>query len=130
MGASDYMTKPFRLKELILRLNKLEPSTPQAPSKEEYQFGKLLFNPARFELKDGDGQTLTLSKKEKDILNHLISRSGEVVSRDELIELFWGKDSFPSNRTVDNYIVKFRKWTDSSSGEIEIQNIRGVDTNF
>ena len=60
----------------------------------------------------------------------MIIKSGQVVPRDELIDLFWGKDSFPSNRTVDNYIVKFRKWTDTSDGEVEIQNIRGVGYKF
>ena len=131
MGAADYMTKPFRLKELILRINKLEPVQVNDTSQVKvFNFGKLTFDTASFELIDKNDEKTALSKKEKDILEHLIIKSGQVVPRDELIELFWGKDSFPSNRTVDNYIVKFRKWTDTSEGKIEIQNIRGVGYKF
>lgn len=131
MGAADYMTKPFRLKELILRINKLEPVQLNEKSKVRvFNFGNLTFDTTSFELTDEGGNKTTLSKKEKDILEHLIIKSGQVVPRDELIDLFWGKDSFPSNRTVDNYIVKFRKWTDTSDGEVEIQNIRGVGYKF
>jgi len=131
MGAADYMTKPFRLKELILRINKLEPVQLNEKSKVKvFNFGNLTFDTTSFELTFDNGEKTTLSKKEKDILEHLIIKRGQVVPRDELIDLFWGKDSFPSNRTVDNYIVKFRKWTDTSDGEIEIQNIRGVGYKF
>ena len=56
----------------------------------------------------------------------LCERPNVVLPREELIEKIWGEESFPSNRTVDNYIVKLRKWTDSNPGIIEIQNVRGV----
>ena len=83
MGASDYMTKPFRLKELILRLNKLNPiQNFPLNTAEEYTFKCLNFNTSSFEVTDGNGEKTTLSKKEKDILEYLIKKSGQVVPRD------------------------------------------------
>ena len=64
--------------------------------------------------------------KENGILKALCERANEVLPREELIEKIWGEDSFPSNRTVDNYIVKSRKWIESENDTIEIQNVRGV----
>ena len=57
----------------------------------------------------------------------LYFNKGNVVSRDEIIENIWGKDVFPSNRTVDNYIVKLRKWAQSDPNEpLTISSVRGI----
>lgn len=128
LGAEDYITKPFDLRELTLRLERILKNrhlTLQNP--DELTFGKLKFWPKRFELMDADGKTISLGQKECAILELLLNRQNEVVSRDEMIEQIWGEDSFPTNRTVDNYIVKLRKWTDSDeSGSIKIQSIRSI----
>ncbi len=128
LGAEDYITKPFDLRELTLRLERILKNrqlTFQNP--DEHSFGKLKFWPKRFELADGDNKTISLGQKECAILELLLERKNEVVSRDEMIELIWGEDSFPTNRTVDNYIVKLRKWTDSDDSEsIKIQSIRSI----
>lgn len=128
LGAEDYITKPFDLRELTLRLERILKNrhlTAQSP--DEISFGKLKFWPKRFELADAEGKVIPLGQKECAILELLLSRQNEVVSRDEMIEQIWGEDSFPTNRTVDNYIVKLRKWTDSDpAGLIKIQSIRSI----
>ncbi len=128
LGAEDYITKPFDLRELTLRLERILKNRHQTYlNPDELIFGRLKFWPKRFEIGDADGKTISLGQKECAILELLLFRKNEVVSRDEIIEQIWGEDSFPTNRTVDNYIVKLRKWTDSDeTGAIKIQSIRGI----
>jgi two-component system alkaline phosphatase synthesis response regulator PhoP len=132
IGAQDYITKPFELKELTLRLDRILKNrlfTFQNP--DEYHFGNLIFWPKRFEIQDGDGEIYPLAQKECAILELLLEKQNEVVGRDEMIEKIWGENSFPSNRTIDNYIVKFRKWADSDPNSfIKITSIRGIGYKF
>ncbi len=128
LGAEDYITKPFELKELTLRLDRILRSrrlTMHNP--DTYTFGKLVFWPKRFELRDAAGTVSALGQKECAILELLIERKNEVVARDEMIESIWGEHSFPTNRTIDNYIVKIRKWADSDPGSgLAITSVRGI----
>lgn len=128
LGAEDYITKPFELKELTLRLDRILKSrefTLQNP--DELHFGKLIFWPKRFEIQDGTGEISPLSQKECAILELFLDKRNEVVSRDEMIESIWGENAFPTNRTIDNYIVKLRKWADSdTSGSLKITSVRGI----
>ncbi len=128
LGAEDYITKPFELKELTLRLDRILKSrefTLQNP--DEMRFGKLIFWPKRFEMQDGLGVNVQLGQKECAILELFLERKNEVVSRDEMIESIWGENSFPTNRTIDNYIVKLRKWADSDEqGSLKITSVRGI----
>jgi DNA-binding response OmpR family regulator len=128
IGAEDYVTKPFELKELTLRFERILQYRRQSDrDPEEMIFGKLTFWPRRFEVRDASGAIIALGQKEAAILQQLIARKGEVVSRDELIEDIWGAESFPTNRTVDNYIVKLRKWCESDpSAPLRIVSVRGV----
>lgn len=128
LGAEDYITKPFELKELTLRLDRILKSRQLTlTSPEEFKFGKLIFWPKRFEIQDADGNVSSLSQKECAILELLLTKKNEVVARDEMIESIWGENSFPTNRTIDNYIVKLRKWADTdSSKELQITSVRGI----
>jgi len=128
LGAIDYITKPFRLKELLIRLNKYEPSqsTANKPSLDSFAVGGLQIDFKSFLMTTSLGDQINLGVKENGILKALCERANEVLPREELIEKIWGEDSFPSNRTVDNYIVKIRKWIESENNIIEIQNVRGV----
>lgn len=128
LGAEDYITKPFELKELTLRLDRILKSRQLSKHHpDEYKFGRLVFWPKRFEIQDATGAVTPLGQKECAILELLIQKKNEVVARDEMIESIWGENSFPTNRTIDNYIVKLRKWADSDpNGAIQITSVRGI----
>lgn len=125
LGASDYITKPFALKELILRLNKIFDSTPLVDDVVSHGKLKIKFN--SFELEDAEGNSIPLGQKECAILSMLYHNRGSAIGREEIIEKIWGEDKCPSSRTVDNYIVKLRKWCESDPSEpIQIKSIRGI----
>ena len=128
LGAEDYITKPFELKELTLRLDRILKSRQfTLHNPDEMRFGKLIFWPKRFEIQDGAGEISSLGQKECAILELFLERKNEVVSRDEMIETIWGENSFPTNRTIDNYIVKLRKWSESDVAAIvRITSVRGI----
>lgn len=128
LGAEDYITKPFELKELTLRLDRiLRTQSKIMVNKDEFRFGKLIFWPKRFEMQDADGSVSSIGQKECAILELLLEKKNEVVTRDEMIENIWGEDSFPTNRTIDNYIVKLRRWAESDeTAGLRITSVRGV----
>lgn len=128
IGADDYITKPFALKELTLRLNRiLKTQSEMEKLPDEINHGALKIWFKRYEVQDGQGSIVTLSQKECAILELLYQKKNQAVDRDEIIEKIWGEDKFPSNRTVDNYIVKLRKWCETDdNNSIEIQSIRSI----
>lgn len=128
IGADDYITKPFALKELILRLNRILSSQSEISKlPEEINHGPLKIWFKRYEVQDALGDILSLSQKECAILELLYTKKNEAVDREEIIEKIWGEDKFPSNRTVDNYIVKLRKWCETDPKKsLEIQSIRSI----
>lgn len=128
MGAEDYITKPFDLRELTLRLDKaLKTHDHLQAQQAEVKMGGITVYFKRYMAVDGAGREIPLGQKECAILELLYSRKNEVISRDEMLELIWGKDAFPSNRTVDNYIVKLRKWLETDpTNSVKINSIRGV----
>jgi DNA-binding response OmpR family regulator len=128
IGAEDYITKPFALKELVLRLNRiLENQESKREIADELNFGDLKIWFKSFEVQNGNGEVRSISQKECSILQFLLEKKNEAVTREQIIDRVWGEDKFPSNRTVDNYIVSLRKWCDTSKEKIiEIKSIRGI----
>lgn len=128
IGAEDYITKPFALKELTLRLDRILKSQSNLETlPEEITHGSLKIWFRRYELQDSAGNILALSQKECAILELLYKKQNTAVERDEIINQIWGEDKFPSNRTVDNYIVKLRKWCETDFDKsLEIQSIRSI----
>ena len=126
IGGDDYITKPFALKELVLRLNKILEIRPYLePAMVELGALKAWFN--KYEVEDGNGNLIPLAHKENAILRLLYENLGLVVSRNQIIEKIWGDDSFPSNRTVDNYMVKLRKWCETDPlKKVQILSVRGI----
>jgi len=112
IGADDYITKPFNLEELLLRIQKLLFRTQQdkPESKTEVlNFGNNMVNFKTFESRNYLNDYKRLSKKEILLLKLLSDSENEVVSRNEILEKIWGYEIFPSTRTIDNYILAFRK---------------------
>jgi two-component system alkaline phosphatase synthesis response regulator PhoP len=128
LGADDYITKPFDLRELMLRLDRILKTKNSFDSlSEEIHIGNLKVWFKRYEVQDANGNVLPLSQKECAILELLYKKRNDVLSRDEIIEKIWGEHSFPSNRTVDNYIVKLRKWLETDTDQCAtITSVRGI----
>ena len=128
IGAEDYITKPFALKELTLRLERsfqLKKQMLELP--DELSHGKLKIWFSKFQVQDAAGEIIHLGQKECAILELLYQSKGKAFTRDEIIDRVWGEDKYPSHRTVDNYIVKLRKWCETdSTTPLEIQSIRGI----
>jgi two-component system alkaline phosphatase synthesis response regulator PhoP len=134
-GADDYMTKPFNLEEFLLRVQVLVKRGMTTSEKREiedvYRFGPNEVNFRTFEVTGKDGKKATLTKKEIALLKLLIERKNEVVSREQILETVWGYDIYPSTRTVDNFILAFRKYFEKDPKNPDFfHSVRGVGYRF
>lgn len=132
-GADDYLTKPFNLEELLLRVQKLLHRSAKTHDtvSDIYSFGGNEINFSTFEVKSVNNDAFVLTKKESMLLKLLIERKNEVVSRQQILQAVWGYDVYPSTRTIDNFILSFRKYFEPDpSNPIYFQSIRGVGYKF
>jgi DNA-binding response OmpR family regulator len=111
LGADDYITKPFSVREMLARvkavLRRVGASGDTAKVSEAYKIGKITVNFSAFTASDVNG-SVKMSHKEYTILKYLLERKNEIITRQELLENVWGYDESPTTRTVDNFIVKLR----------------------
>mgnify|MGYP003952834821 CR=1 FL=1 len=124
-GGDDYLTKPFSMAELVLRIKSLLKRINNIEkSVEGYQLGNIFFDLINYKLINKD-QEKKLTKKEAEILKLLCKQQNKVIERDVILKYIWGNDSYFNGRSLDVFITKLRKYLDSDSS-ISIMNVHGV----
>jgi len=109
LGADDYVTKPFSIRELMARVKAvLRRVSPQTPTTEPYRFSDVEVNIRSNEVRRA-GKPVDLSAKEFALLAYFISNPAETLSRDRLLDAVWGYENYPNTRTVDTHIVHLRQ---------------------
>lgn len=130
-GGNDYLSKPFDLEELLLRVAILLNTVPKMAEEVvtighcEVDFKTYLV------VNKNTKEEITLSKKEVALLQLFYSKIGEVISRSQILDKIWGKDQFPTTRTIDNFILHFRKIFEENPKEPKyFHSVRGVGYKF
>jgi two-component system alkaline phosphatase synthesis response regulator PhoP len=130
-GADDYLTKPFNLEELLLRVEKLINKGKKLQIKENigdtYTFGNNMVDFKAQNATAYNGQKVELSKKEAQLLKLLFENKNEVVTREKILQVVWGYNVYPTTRTIDNFILNFRKYFEEDSRNPKyFHSVRGV----
>jgi two-component system alkaline phosphatase synthesis response regulator PhoP len=134
-GADDYLTKPFNLEELLLRLEKLIRKNEMISDKsvvgDVYEFKKNRIDFKGLLLTNKKGEQIDLTRKEVMLLKLLVENKNEVVTREKILQSVWGYNVFPNTRTIDNFILNFRKYIeDDSRNPVHFHSVRGVGYKF
>lgn len=130
-GADDYLTKPFNLEELLLRVHKLINKNQKLLDKtsigDSYTFGNNIIDFKAQQATGYTGDKIELSKKETMLLKLLIENKNEVVPREKILQSVWGYNVYPTTRTIDNFILNFRKYFEEDSRNPKyFHSVRGV----
>lgn len=114
LGADDYITKPFSIRELIARINAILRRVNNIEKEfDNYSFSDVAIDFKKMEVIKGN-KNIEMSLKEFEVMKFFIKHEGEVVTRNQLLDEVWGYDVFPTTRTVDNYILMIRKKLESN----------------
>jgi DNA-binding response OmpR family regulator len=131
LGADDYVSKPFSVRELLARVRALvRRANPPTTLPDELRFEDVVVDFRRFEASKG-GQPLEMTRREFGVLRFLAARAGEVVRRGELLEEVWGSKDYITMRTVDNHLASLRaKLEERASEPRHLLTMRGVGYKF
>jgi two-component system alkaline phosphatase synthesis response regulator PhoP len=131
-GGDDYLTKPFNLQELLLRVSAiLRRSLWYKANSNSLSFSGNQIEFDTYRAIDWRGETQTLSHKEALILKLLSENEAEVVSREQILDRVWGYDTFPTTRTIDNFIARLRKRFEHEADQPKhFHTIRGIGYRF
>lgn len=130
-GGTDYLSKPFDLEELLLRIQILIGRS-RAVRADGVQIGNKQVDFKTYTVSDiRTGAQVDLSKREIELLRLFSEKEGTVISRDEILDAVWGADQFPTSRTIDNFILSFRKlFEENPKQPVYFHSIRGVGYRF
>ena len=134
LGANDYLPKPFDLEELLLKVQILVTGVDEEIEipVSTMTIGNSHVNFSTFEVMNVQTKSInTLTKREIELLDFFNKKVGLVVSREEILDALWGNDQFPTSRTIDNYILGFRKLFEIDPKNPQFfHSIRGVGYKF
>jgi len=137
VGADDYISKPFQLREVlartrsVLRRRRQQPVADESPSivattgEPQFGFGEWTLSPATRGLQDAEGNTCSLTTAEFELLEIFVNNPQHVMSRDQIMEQMRGHDWVPTDRTIDNHVARLRKKIERNSIQF-IKTVRGV----
>ena len=131
LGADEYVTKPFEVKELLARIHAVmrRSAEPAGPSGKRLEFDKLIINLDSYEL-IVDGKRIDTPPKEMELLYHLASTPNRVYTRNQLLDEVWGFDYFGDSRTVDVHIKRLREKLEGVSDKWSLKTVWGVGYKF
>jgi DNA-binding response OmpR family regulator len=131
LGADDYITKPFSIEELILKIEVfLRRRTIVAPnSAKNFRFGNYEFDYDNLDLTYDGEETKSLTQREADLLKLFLEQPNQVIKRSDILEKLWGEDDYFLGRSLDVFISRLRKYLKNDES-LKIENIHGVGFRF
>ena len=125
LGADDYITKPFSIEELILKIEVfLKRKFIAIPDKEQYSIGQFMLDYKNLKL-IGEGNEANMTQKEADLMKLLIENKGNTLRREDILKKLWGENDYFLGRSMDVFISRLRKYI-KSDDSLKIENVHGV----